>query len=113
MLSRPTRSNQNTINSCFIVGVNEQYIRSFDALHEILSDKESCWGLGTSILGNRMSQLQWHKIIYVAVHLGFPDLLFNFRPFDSQVHHRYVVSSLGNEFYSSPKLLCLLTHALQ
>ena len=54
-----------------------------------------------------MSQLQWHKIIYVAVHLGFLDLLFNFRPFDShyKVHCRYIVSSLGNQIYSSPEAI--------
>jgi len=47
------------------------------------------------------------QIIYTAVHLGFLDLLFNFRPFDShyEVHCRYIVSSLGNKFYSSPKAI--------
>ena len=96
-----------TLLTAVLLGVNEQYVHSFDVLHEMMNDKESCWGCGTSILGNRMSQLQWHKIIYVAVHLGYLDLLFNFRPFDShyEVHRRYIVSSLGNEFYSSPKAI--------
>ena len=82
-------------------------LHSFDILHEMMNDKESCWGCGTSFLGNRMSRLQWHKIIYVAVYLGYLDLLFNFRPFDShyEVHRRYIVSSLGNEFYSSAKAI--------
>ena len=96
-----------TLLTAVLLGVNEQYVRSFDALNEILNDKESCWGCGTSILGNRMSPLQWHKIIYVAVHLGFLDLLFNFRPFDShyEVHRRYIVSPSGDEFYSSPRAI--------
>ena len=78
-----------TLLTAVLLGINEQYVCLFEVLHEILSDKESCWGCGTSILGNRMLQLRWHKIIYVAVHLGFLDLLFNFRPFDShyEVHH--------------------------
>jgi len=52
-----------------------------------------------------MSKHQWHKVLFAAVYLGFLDLVFNFRPFDShyEVHHQYIVSTLGNEFYSSPK----------
>lgn len=90
-----------TLLTAILLGVNEQYV---EALHEILSDKESCWGRGMLIQGNRMSKPQWHKVLYVAVHLDYLDLLFNFRPFDShyEVHRRYVVSSLGNEFNSSP-----------
>ena len=96
-----------TLLTAVLLGVNEQYIHAFDVLHEMMNNKESCWGCETSFLGNRMSQLQWHKIIYVAVHLGYLDLLFNFRSFDShyEMHRRYIVSSLGNEFYSSPKAI--------
>ena len=46
----------------------------------------------------------WHKILYVAVHLGFLDLSFTFRPFDShyEVHRRYVLSQSGESFISTP-----------
>jgi len=88
-----------TLLTAVLLGIKEQYVRSFEVLHGSLSDDKSCWGCGMLILGNRMSKHQWHKVLYVAVYLGFLDLAFNFRPFDSdyEVHHQYIVSTLGNE----------------
>ena len=52
----------------------------------------------------KMSQSVWHKILYVAVHLGFVNLSFKFRPFDShyEVHCRYVLSKSGESFIPLP-----------
>ena len=41
--------------------------------------------------------------MYVAVHIGFLDPRFHFRPFDShyEVHHRYCIASEGSSFLSN------------
>ena len=50
----------------------------------LLDNSDSCWGCGVMGKGIiKMSQSLWHKILYVAVHLGFLDLSFTFQPFDS------------------------------
>ena len=54
-----------------------------------------------------MSQVTWHKIIYVAVHTGYLDMTFFFRPFDShyEFHRRYKLSSDGEAFLSNPQTI--------
>ena len=53
-----------------------------------------------------MSKAAWHKIIYVAVHLGYLDLsfIFKFKPFENhyEVHRRYNVTSAGKVFVLKP-----------
>ena len=61
------------------------------------------------VKGLNMLQSTWHKILYVAVHLGFLDLSFTFRPFDShyEVHRRYVLSKSGESFIYTPHSVML------
>jgi len=84
---------------------NERYVRSFTAMVDLLDSNDPCWGCGVMVKGLKMSQSVWHKILYVAVHLGFINLSFTFRPFDShyEVHRRYVLSKSGESFISLPQ----------
>jgi len=59
-----------------LLGCNEKYVKTFYVLCAMLDDDESCWGCGKSIDSIVMSQLTWHKIIYVAVHVGYLDVRF-------------------------------------
>jgi len=47
-----------------------------------------------------MYKAAWHKILYVAEHLGYLDICFQFRPLDNhiEVHRRYCVTSTGKTF---------------
>jgi len=51
-----------------------------------------------------MSKAAWHKILYVAVHLGYLDISFRFRLFDNhiEVHRRYHITSTGQTFIIDP-----------
>ena len=68
----------------------------------MFDEEGSSWGRGVTVCGTKMSQPVWHKILYVAVHLSLIDLDFNFRPFEShyEVYTRYMLSSLGLEFFT-------------
>jgi len=71
---------------------------------DLLDNDDSCWGCGVMVKGLRMSQSVWHKILYVAVHLGFVYLSFTVQPIDShyEVHRKYVLSESGELFISIP-----------
>ena len=45
-----------------------------------------------------------NKVIYVAVHVGFLDMTFDFRPYDSYsvVHQKYFLSAAGESFLQNP-----------
>ena len=44
------------------------------------------------------------SLIYVSVHIGLLDMMFDFRPYDShhEVHRRYFLSSSGEVYISNP-----------
>ena len=93
---------------------NETYVRTFEVLTDIFDSEDTCWGSGISINGTAMSQSAWHKVLYVAVHLGLIDLNFTFRPFENhyEVHRKYILSSAGNEFLQAPvAIMSLDPHA--
>ena len=92
-----------TLLIAVLLQINGRYIRSFTEMIDLLDNNDSCWGCGAMAKGLKMSQSMLYKIPYVAVHLGFLDLSFTFRPFDShyRVHQRYVLSS-GESFISTP-----------
>ena len=71
----------------------------------MFDNEESCWGCGVSVNGTKMSQPEWHKILYVAVHLSLVDLDFTFRPFENryEVHRKYLLSSSGIAFLQDPQ----------
>jgi len=59
-------------------------VRNFDELHDLLdADGDTCWGSGLYISDVRVSKPSWHKVIYVAVHVGFLDMTFGFYPYES------------------------------
>ena len=95
-----------TLLIAVLLQINERYVhsRSFAEMVDLLDNNDSCWGCGAMVKGLRMSQYMWHKILYVAVHLGFLHLSFTFRPFDShyEVHQRYVLSKSGELFIRTP-----------
>lgn len=91
-----------TLLTAVLLGCNEKYVKTFDVLCAMFNDdKSKC---GKSMNGSVMLQLTWHKIIYVAVHIGYLDITF-FRPFDShyEVHRRYKLSTDGEAFLSNPQ----------
>ena len=94
-----------------LLQINERYVCSFAEMVDLLDNNDSCWGCGIMVKGLKMSQCMWHKILYVAVHLGFLDLCFKFRPFDNhyEVHRRYVLSKLGESFISTPHSVVLVS----
>ena len=63
------------------------------------------WGCGKSVNGTMMSCSSRHKVLYVAVHIGFLDLRFYFRPFDShyEVHRRYCIAPEKSSFLSNQR----------
>ena len=77
---------------------------SFNELKDFAQHENPMWGCGTNVNGIVMSKAAWHKIIYVAVHLGYLDLSFKFRPFENhyEVHRRYNVTSAGRAFVLKP-----------
>ena len=93
-----------TLLIAVLLQINERYVCSFAEMVDLLDNNNSCWGCGIMVKGLKMSQSMRHKILYVAVHLGFLDLSFAFRPFDShyEVHRRYVLSKSGESFISTP-----------
>ena len=58
---------------------------------------DSLWGCGKLVNGTMISCSSWHKVLYVAVHIGFLDLRFYFRPFDShyKVHRSYCITAVS------------------
>ena len=62
--------------------------------------------MGERYIGDvRMSFSAWHKVLYVAVHIGYVDMYFDFRSFDChyEVHRKYLIMSDGMQrinFYS-------------
>ena len=95
----------NGITKTLLVGVlmkvSSQYItKCFESI-----DADSIpWGCGTVIKGVNMSSNAWCKLIYVGVHLGLLNLSFIFRPFENhyEVHRRYLIAQLGEEFLVNP-----------
>ena len=45
-----------------------------------------------------------YKVMYIAVHLGYLGVSFEFRPFEShfEVHHKYLLSASGEDFLQNP-----------
>ena len=58
---------------------------SFNELKEFAQHENTMWGCGTNVNGIVMSKAAWHRIIYVAVHSGYLDLSFKFRPFQKTI----------------------------
>ena len=84
---------------------NETYVRSFDSLSDLLdSDNDTCWGSGLYINDARMSKPSWHKVIYVAVHLGYVNVTFDFCPYENrhEVHRKYSLALTGEVFLNNP-----------
>ena len=65
-----------TLLTAVLLGCNEKYVKTFDILCAMVNDDKSCWGCGKSMDGIVMSQVTWHKIIYVAVHTDYLDMPF-------------------------------------
>ena len=80
---------------------NEKYVLFFSELKEFTEQENSAWGCGSSVADTVMSKAAWHKILFVAVHLGYLDISFKFRPFD-EVHRRYYITSTGQAFILDP-----------
>jgi len=99
-----------TLITAILMQSNEQYVRKFKELEDIFDDDDSCWGCGRMLGDIRMSFTAWYKILYVAVHIGYIDMYFDFRPFDShyEVHRKYFITSDGKEFLSNPCALVSL-----
>lgn len=87
-----------------LLKINENYVRMIEALTDILDSEDMCWGSGISVNGTAMSQSAWHKVLYVGVHRSLVDLNFAFRPFENhyEVHRKYVLTSVGEEFLQAP-----------
>ena len=90
-----------TLITAMLMKTNEQYIRKHEQLHDILDASDSLWGCGKLVNCTMMSCSSWHKLLYVGVHIGYLDLHFHFRPFDShyKVHRRYCITSEGSSFF--------------
>ena len=73
-------------------------------LKDLIEADDSCWGSGLYVNELKVSKQAWHKVIYVSVYMGFLDMMFDFRPFDSlhEVHRRYFLSLSGEEYVSNP-----------
>ena len=93
-----------TLITAMLIKTNEQYVRKYEQLHDAIETDDSIWGCGKMVNDVAMSYISWHYVLYVAVHIGFLDLKFHFRPFDShyEVHHRYCISSEGTQYLSDP-----------
>ena len=91
-----------TLLTAVLLVCNEKYVKTFDVLCAMFDDDDSCWGCGKSINGIVMSQLTWHKIIYVAVHIGYHYDLFQAFNCHYEVHRRYKLSTDGEAFLNNP-----------
>ena len=93
-----------TLPIAVLLKCNQKYVLSFNELKDFAQHENTMWGCGTNINGIVMSKAAWHKIIYVAVHLGYLDLSFKFRSFKNhyEVHRRYNVTSAGKVFVLKP-----------
>ena len=102
-----------TLIIAILMQSNEQYVRKFKELECVFDDDDDDndhtlrWGCGRMVGDVQMSMAAWHKVLYVAVHIGYVDMFFDFRPFDChyEVHRKYFITSDGKEFISS---LCAL-----
>ena len=97
------------INKTLLISVllqcNETYVRSFDILCDLLdSDNDTCWGSGLYVNDARVSKSSWHKVIYVAVYLGYINVTFDFRPYENhhEVHRKYLLATAGEAFLDNP-----------
>jgi len=72
-------------------------------VHDVTKSDDSIWASGKVVNDVPMSYVSWHNTLFVAVHIGFLDLQFHFRPFDRhfQVHRRYCISSQGSHYHLS------------
>ena len=99
-----------TLITAILLKNNEQYIQKYEQLHDVTKSDDSIWGCGKVVNDVPMSYVSWHNVLYAAVHIGFVDLQFHFRPFDRhfEVHRRYCISSLGSHYLSDPHALMSL-----
>jgi len=93
-----------TLLIAVLLKCNQKYVLSFSELKDFTQQENTAWGCGTSVNGTAMSKSAWHKVLYVAVHLGYLEICFRFRPFDGhiEVHRRYCVTSTGKAFIVDP-----------
>ena len=47
-------------------------------LQDVIEADDSCCGSGLYVNDLRVSKQTWHKVIYVAVHIGFLNVTFDF-----------------------------------
>ena len=89
-----------TLLIAVLLKCNQKYVLSFNELKDFAQHDNPMWGCGTNVNGIVMSKAVWHKIIYVAVHLGYLQISFKFRPFENhyEVHRRYNVTPAGKAF---------------
>ena len=102
-----------TLITAILMQSNEQYVRKFKELEGIFDDDDDNdlrWSCGRTVGDVRMSFSAWHKVLYVAVNIGYVDMYFDFRPFDChyEVHRKYFITSNGKEFISTPCALVSL-----
>ena len=64
-------------------------------------DSDTCRGSGLYVNDVRVSKPSWHKVMYVTVHLGYLDVSFEFRPFEShfEIHSSTCYQLLEKVFY--------------
>jgi len=94
-----------TLMISILLQCNENYVKSFSVLQDLLDgDSDSCWGSGVYVNDVRVSKPSWHKVIYVAVHLGLLDMTFDFRPYENhyEVHRKYLLTAAGEKFLQNP-----------
>jgi len=93
-----------TLMISILLQCNEKYVKSFDLLQDLVDDCNTCWGSGVYVNDMRVSKPSWHKVIYVAVHLGLLDMTFDFRPYENhyEVHRKYFLSPKGENFLQNP-----------
>ena len=62
---------------------------------------------GVVVGGVQKSIAAWHKVLYVAVHIGYVSMYFDFRPFGShyEVRPKYFITSNDKDFITIPCLL--------
>ena len=64
-----------TLLIAVLLKCNQKYVLSFNELKDFAQHKNTMWGCETNVNGIVISKAAWHKIIYVAVYLGYLDLL--------------------------------------
>ena len=95
-----------TLITAILMQSNEQYVHKLKELEGIFDDDDDDglrWGCGRTVSA-------WHKVLYVALHIGYVDMYFDFRPFDChyEAHRKYFIMSDGKEFISTPCALVSL-----